>query len=143
MRLSRCLALLVVAAAVVAAVGGVRARPTPKPNVLLITLDTFRADAVGRGDTPALDAFAAEATRFPGARTVAPLTFVVHATLFSGLQPGRHGVHDNAAPPVPPREARAYTLLAEELRDAGYATGGFGAKAVLAARTGLGAGLDT
>ncbi len=127
---------VVVLLAVLAACG----RPVPRqPSVLLVTIDTLRADAVGAG-TPAIDAFLREATRFPRARTVAPLTLVAHLSMFAGLSPTRHGIRDNATAPLPPRGARPFQLLAEQFRDAGYETAAFAASAVLGEATGVGAG---
>ena len=116
--------------------------PEPeRPNVLVVTIDTLRPDAVGVG-TPALNAFFAEATRFRGARTVAPLTLPAHSAIFTGLLPAHNGMHDNVNEPLPPRDQRPFPLLAEQFKDAGYATAGFAARAVLAAPTGIGRGFD-
>jgi arylsulfatase A-like enzyme len=111
--------------------------------VLVVTIDTLRADAVGEGrPTPAINAFLREAARFPSCRTVTPLTFPSHATLFTGLFPPRHGIHDNVTDPLRPRGERAFPLLAEEFREAGYATAAFVARAVLSKTTGLASGFD-
>jgi len=115
--------------------------PPAHPNVLVVTIDTLRPDAIGAG-TPAMNAFLAEATRFRRARTVAPLTLPAHLSIFTGLHPARHGVHDNVTEPLPPREARAFPLLAEQFRDAGYATAAFVAREVLAPATGIDSGFD-
>ncbi len=111
--------------------------------VVVITLDTFRADALGHGDTPALDRFLASARRFPGARTVAPLTLPAHTSMFTGLYPSRHGVHDNAGNPIPPKNERPYPLIAEQFRAAGFKTHALVARAVLAPETGIASGFDT
>src|SRR5438093_8187621 len=68
--------------------------------IILITIDTLRADRLGsygspRGLTPALDRFAQDATRFTAAITQVPLTLAAHATLLTGLHPVRHGVRTN------------------------------------------------
>src|SRR3954462_1779194 len=74
--------------------------PTPShPNVLLITLDTTRADRMGflgstRGLTPALDALAKQGIVFEHAYAQAPITTTSHATILSGTFPPRHGVSD-------------------------------------------------
>jgi arylsulfatase A-like enzyme len=115
-------------------------RAPGRPDVLLITLDTVRADAVGPG-TPALHSFLAEATHFVRARTPVPLTLPAHLTLLSGLEPRSHGVHENLVPPLP--RDRGFPLLAEELGRAGYRTAAFVASPVLGARTGLDAGFET
>ena len=93
------------------------------PNVLLITMDTTRADVLGcyghhAGATPVLDDLAASSVRFQRAYTAAPLTIPSHSTLFTGLLPPRHGVRDNGDHYL---SAGALTL-AEILRGAGYAT---------------------
>jgi arylsulfatase A-like enzyme len=111
------------------------------PNVLVVTIDTLRPDALGPG-TPAINAFFREATRFAAARTVTPLTLPAHTSIFTGLHPSDHGIHDNVTEPIPPREKRAFPLLAEQFRDKGYATAAFAARPVLAAPTGLAAGFD-
>ncbi len=111
------------------------------PHVLVVTIDTLRPDAVGPG-TPAMNAFLGEATRFRRARTVAPLTLPAHASIFTGLLPSGHGIHDNVSEPLPPREKRSFPLLAEQFKDAGYGTAAFVARAVLAAPTGIGSGFD-
>ncbi len=112
-----------------------------RPNVLVVTIDTLRPDAIGVG-TPAMNGFFTEATRFRSTRTVAPLTLPAHTAMFTGLLPAKNGMHDNVNEPLPPREKRSFPLLAEQFKDAGYATAGFVARAVLAAPTGIGSGFD-
>jgi arylsulfatase A-like enzyme len=82
--------------------------PAPPPDILLITLDTTRADAIGEG-TPALEAFLREATLFPRARTTVALTLPAHVTMLSGLEPRSHGIHENLAPRLP--EERGFSFL--------------------------------
>src|SRR4029079_13858562 len=72
--------------------GAPPAAPAPKPNVLLITIDTLRADRVGAygyaaARTPALDALAGEGTRFTHAYATAPITLTSHASLMTGRYP--------------------------------------------------------
>ncbi len=109
------------------------AEPPPKRpiNVLLITVDTLRPDALGwvagkgraggaqaeRHSTPAIDALAGEGFGFPAAVSPAPVTQPAHASLFTGLVPRRHGVRDNGQV-----LAGGPATLAERLRRAGYAT---------------------
>jgi len=115
--------------------------PAPLPDVLLVTIDTMRPDAVGPGkDTPALDAFLASATLFRNARTVVPLTLPALVSLFSGLLPAVHGVHDNASVLHPTR--RDFTMLAEELRGAGYATAAFTPVSVTGPHASIHAGFE-
>ena len=85
----------------------------PPPSVLLVTLDTTRADRLGcygyeDASTPNLDRLAAEGVRFDDAVSPTPLTLPSHATIFTGLAPRRHGVRNNPIRPVaasglPPR----------------------------------------
>jgi arylsulfatase A-like enzyme len=122
------------------AAGFVLLRPATSPNVVLITIDTMRADALA--EAPALLDLARRGTRFTRVRTPAPLTLPAHATILSGLDPPAHGLRDNTAPPLPAREDRPFPLLAEEFRDRGYATAAFVASAVLDPRYRLDAGFD-
>jgi arylsulfatase A-like enzyme len=128
---------LLLALGLLAACGG----EPDRPNVLVVTIDTLRPDALGPG-TPAIQAFFREATRYPRARTVVPLTLPSHTSMFTGLFPMRHGIHDNVTEPLPPAEQRAFPLLAEQFRDAGYATAAFVSRAVLARQTGIAGGFD-
>jgi len=93
-------------------------------NVLLITVDTLRPDALGwvsgGGTTPAIDRLASEGFRFPGAVSPVPLTLPAHSSLFSGLIPPRHGVRDNGQV-----LAAGVPLLAERFGQAGYQTAAF------------------
>jgi arylsulfatase A-like enzyme len=103
-----------------------------RPNLLLVTLDTTRADALGcyakrPGITPRLDAFATECLIFESARSVAPLTLPAHASMLTGLYPPRHTVRDNGLAPLPESARTA----AEELEAAGYETAAFVSAAVL------------
>jgi len=111
------------------------------PNVLLITLDTLRPDALGwvagRNQTPALDALAREGFRFPGAVAPVPLTLPSHSSLLTGLLPRHHGVRDNGQ--VLPA---AVPTLAERLRQRGYATAGFVSGYPLRSLFGLDRGFD-
>lgn len=111
------------------------------PNVLVVTVDTLRPDALGwvagTGATPHIDRLAAEGLAFPAAVAPAPLTLPAHVSLFTGLGPPRHGVRDNgqvlsAGPP----------LLAEVLADAGYATAAFVSGYPLARPFGLARGFE-
>jgi len=112
-------------------------------NVLLITLDTTRADHLGcygydAAETPVLDAIAAEGVRFHDAVTTVPITLPAHATILTGLDPPNHGVRDNGEYSL---DAEKETL-AEILRGAGYETAAFVSSYVLNARFGLNQGFD-
>jgi arylsulfatase A-like enzyme/Tfp pilus assembly protein PilF len=119
-------------------------RAEPKhPNVLLITLDTFRADHVGaygrnRGTTPAIDALAAGGARFQNAISSVPLTLPSHATILSGTLPPHHGLRNNGAGAFPADRATLATLLASK----GYRTAAFTGAFVLDHRFGLNRGFD-
>ena len=111
--------------------------PAVRSNVLLITIDTLRADRVGRGLTPAIDALAARGVRFTNARAAAPLTLPSHASILTGALPPDHGVRVNGvALAVRPTLARAFA-------DAGYRTGAFVGAYVLDRRFGLSGGFAT
>src|SRR5262245_10488970 len=109
-----------------------------RPNVLLITLDTTRADRLGcygcaTALTPALDALAAEGVLFERAYTPAPLTLPSHASMMTGLYPREHGLVTNGRGCLDEN----ISTLAEILRDAGYHTGGFIGSFVLHSKFGL------
>jgi arylsulfatase A-like enzyme/tetratricopeptide (TPR) repeat protein len=113
-------------------------RTVQRPNILLITIDTLRADRLRRGFTPAIDALADAGTRFVNARTAVPLTLPSHVTILTGTLPPVHGVRDNGLTfkPGPP-------TLARVLHDAGYRTGAFVGAYVLNHVFGLDGGFDT
>lgn len=135
-------ALLACAAAILALGAWLLLRPRARPNVLLVTIDTARADHIGRGKgLPAIEAFLDRATHFRCARAPAPLTLPSHLTMLTGLLPAHHGIHDNVAPPLP--KDRGFPLLQEEMREAGYATAAFAACSVLGPQTGIGEGFQT
>jgi arylsulfatase A-like enzyme/Tfp pilus assembly protein PilF len=115
----------------------------PRPNLLLITTDTTRADHLGcygydRPTSPRLDAFAAEAVRFEQAFSHAPITLPAHTSLFSGTFPVFHGVRDNGRFVVP----EEVVTLAELLRERGYRTAAFVSAFVLDSRFGLDQGFE-
>ncbi|PYR19521.1 MAG: hypothetical protein DMF98_24580, partial [Acidobacteria bacterium] len=70
-------------------------KPGAQASIILISIDTLRADHVNDRITPALAALSREATVFDNAFTVAPLTLPAHASLLTAAYPPRHGVHDN------------------------------------------------
>jgi arylsulfatase A-like enzyme/Flp pilus assembly protein TadD len=118
--------------------------PAPQDlNVVVVTLDTTRADRLGcygfRGvSTPNLDAIAREGVVFENATAVVPLTFPSHSSMFTGLVPPHHGVRDNGGFFL----EDAKVTLAERLQSAGYATGAFIGAWVLESRWGLGQGFQ-
>lgn len=108
------------------------------PNLLLVTLDTTRADRIGAwgaaaARTPRLDRLAKEGLRFARCDTAAPITLPSHATLLTGLLPPRHGVRDNGTFTLAPR----FESVAERLAGAGYDTAAVVSAIVLARRHGL------
>ena len=114
----------------------------PAPFVLL-TLDTFRADHLGRiggsghpVETPNLDALAERGTLYSRAVAPAPQTVPSHATLLTGVDAAAHGVITN-------RSRLARPTIATELGHAGWRTGAFVSSQVLARHTGLDAGFET
>lgn len=112
------------------------------PCVVLITIDTLRADHLGSygyrsGLTPALDKLAAEGVRFTNAFSAVPLTLPSHTTILTGLYPNRHGMRDNAAFPSIPA-----ATLPETLKQNGYHTAAFVSGAPLFASFGLDRGFD-
>jgi choline-sulfatase len=109
-------------------------RPAP-PSVILLTLDTTRADALGAG-TPVLSALAARGTRWSQAVTPTPLTLPAHASLLTGLVPPEHGLRDNGTAVLP----RDVPTLATAFSSRGYATAAFVASRVLDRRFGLARG---
>jgi choline-sulfatase len=98
--------------------------------------------ADGSSPTPVIDGLAREGTWFPHAYTPCPLTLPAHTTMFSGLYPDRHGVRENDSFKVPKRENRRYSLLAEDLKDAGFQTAAFVSAQPMERRFGLAAGFD-
>src|SRR6266516_3825435 len=110
-----------------------------KPNVLLVTIVTFRADRLGTGVAPALDRLAASALDFTSARTTVPLTLPSHTTILTGLLPPEHGVRDNGADAL----SDAHQTTAQLLKNAGYRTAAFVGAFVLDRRFGLARGFDT
>ena len=118
-------------------------RVEPPLSVLLITLDTLRADRVGAyGDgkarTPALDALARQGVVFERAYTPAPITLPAHVSLMTGLQPPAHGVRGNGAFAL----GSDVPTLAEALKASGRRTAAFVGGFPLSRRFGLGRGFD-
>jgi arylsulfatase A-like enzyme len=111
----------------------------PRPNVLLITIDTFRADRVGIGLTPAIDRLAASGLRFTAAHSAVPLTLPSHTTIHTGLLPPAHGVRENGIDTLDAKHQTLATLL----KGAGYDTAAFVGAFVLDHRFGLAQGFDT
>lgn len=112
-------------------------------NVLIITLDTTRADRLGAygfkpAQTPHIDRLAEEGTRFADAISAAPITLPSHSTIFTGLLPPAHGVRDNGSYAL----GDGATTLAERFRSAGYRTQAFVSALVLNRRYNLNQGFE-
>lgn len=115
---------------------------TPR-DLLLVTLDTTRADRLGcyghaRARTPRLDRLAAEGVRFAQATSAAPITLPAHASIFTGLNPPTHGVRNNGNFYLADR----FETLATLLRGRGFVTAAFVSTFVLDRRYGLARGFE-
>ncbi len=113
-------------------------------SIVLITIDTLRADRLGsygsqRRLTPTLDAFARAATRFTSAVAQVPLTLPSHATILTGRHPSSHGVRTNDGYRLDPR----VPTLADALHRRGFETGAFIGGYPLQSSSGLDRGFDT
>ena len=116
----------------------------PRDNLLLITLDTTRADRLGcygytLGRTRHLDGLAGEGTRFEHAYAPAPITLPAHASILTGLHPPTHGVRNNGNFYLADRFETLATVLAGQ----GYRTAAFVSSFILDRRYGLARGFDT
>jgi arylsulfatase A-like enzyme len=115
----------------------------PPTQIVLITIDTLRADRVGaygwqKARTPAIDALAARGARFQRAYATAPITLVSHASLLTGLYPQGHGARHNGM-----RVRRDVKTLAAALHGQGFNTAAFVAAYPLDHRFGLDSMFDT
>ena len=117
--------------------------PAPPKRVLLVSIDTLRADHLGsygyaEAHTPVLDDLAARGVRFEHAIAPVPLTLPSHATLLTGMDPPAHGVRSNAAF----RLDASVPTLAERFQAAGFATAAFIGASVLDRHFGLMRGFE-
>jgi choline-sulfatase len=115
----------------------------PKAPVVLISVDTLRSDHLpvyGYKDveTPAISAFRKDAILFERAYSNVPLTLPAHTSIFTGLSPTIHGVHDNLGYRLDPK----LPTLAELLKASGYATGAAVSAVVLSGGSGISRGFD-
>jgi arylsulfatase A-like enzyme/Flp pilus assembly protein TadD len=115
----------------------------PRPNVILVTMDTLRADHLGcYGDkqieTPTLDSLARDSVVFDGAIAQVPLTWPSHAAILTGTYPFQNGVQDFTGHPLSPQ----FRSLAQAFKQAGYATGAVVSSFVLDRSWGLARGFD-
>ena len=113
------------------------------PNVLIITIDTLRADHLGcygykNIHTPNIDALAADGARFERAYTPVPITLPSHTVIFTGTYPTASGIHDFSSN----RLGAQSVTMASLLKEHGFSTGAVVASAVLDSRFGLNRGFD-
>jgi arylsulfatase A-like enzyme len=129
-----------------------------KPNVILIVIDTARADhfsAYGydRPTTPNIDALARDSVRFSNAHSVSPWTLPSHMSMFTGRLPGQHGAtweafSKPAETPMRDMMARGFQpgnpeqMLGSRLKASGYQTWGFSSNAWVSPHMGFGSGFD-
>jgi arylsulfatase A-like enzyme/Tfp pilus assembly protein PilF len=135
----RTLALFLFAAAI----AGCTSPKPERPSVLLITIDTLRADRLGaygyrQIETPAMDALAREGVLFERAIAQVPLTWPSHVVMLTGTYPFHNGVQDFTGQPL----AEKFRTLAESFRANGYATGAVVSSFVLDRSWGLARGFD-
>jgi arylsulfatase A-like enzyme/Tfp pilus assembly protein PilF len=139
MRTPRLHLLILAATALLCACGE---KPV-RPNVLIITVDTLRADRLGcygypNAQTPAMDRLAQESVRFEQALAQVPLTWPSHASLFTATYPFSNGVQDFTGQPLD----ASFRTLAEAMKASGYATGAVVSSFVLDRSWGLARGFD-
>jgi len=120
-------------------------KPVTKPSVILITIDTLRADHVGcygaqmeMVKTPTLDALAHDGVVFERAISQVPLTWPSHAVILTGTYPFQNGVQDFTGQPL----AQQFRTVSQAFQQAGYATGAVVSAFVLDRSWGLGRGFD-
>ena len=117
--------------------------PVKPTNLLIVTIDTLRADRLGiygaaNVSTPHLDRLAREGAWAPQSVVHAPLTRPSHASLFTGLYPAEHGIRDNISPPLSANVPVLATLFEQDK----FATAAFVASAVLDRQSGLARGFS-
>lgn len=121
---------------------------SPQPNVLLIVMDTVRADHLsvygyGRDTTPNLKRLAAESVIYPNALSAADITLTSHASLFTGVYPSWHGAYCQPPDATYGGAVRKNVpTLAEVMKQGGYATLGVAANLYLRSDFGLQRGFD-
>ena len=119
------------------------AAPRVATNVLIVTIDTLRADRVGvygatNVETPNMDRLAHEGAWAPQTDAPVPLTRPSHVSLFTGRYPSEHGIRDNLSAPL----GGDVPLLASVFQKAEFATAAFIASSVLDRQSGLARGFD-
>ena len=127
-------------------------RPAPRPNIILISLDTLRADRLGcygcpTETSPNIDAFSRDSVQFMQVISQAPSTAGSHMSLFTGLLPPIHRVSNRMIDPETCRRlklglAPSIPTLALYLKENGYLTGGFHGGGFVSAVLGFDRGFD-
>ena len=118
--------------------------PPPRPNFVLVVVDTLRADRLhfagyAKEITPNFDALRAESTYFPNAHATSSWTLPSTISLLVSQVPSRHGVDWSSSSLVDAEQ----TTLVELLHDAGYRTGGWNANLLLTEGRGFNQGFDS
>ena len=136
-------ACLGIAAVALVGAGSIGCRPAARSNLVIITIDTTRADHLSaygysKPTTPQIERFADEAVLFESAYSHVPITLPSHTSIMTGTFPTFHGVRDNNRFVVDTE----LVTLAEMLRDQGYSTAAFVSAFVLDSRFGLDQGFD-
>ena len=116
-----------------------RSAPAQRPNILLVTIDTLRADRLRADLMPNLDRLASRGVRFTSARSAVPLTLPSHTTILTGELPTVHGVRENGLTSLD----ESHQTVAGLLKSGGYDTAAFVGAFVLDRRFGLSRGFDT
>ncbi len=123
--------------------GNALVQKKPRPNVLLITIDTVRADHVGcygytKIQTPTLDSLAHDGVVFDRAISQVPLTWPSHTAILTGTYPFQNGVQDFTGQPLDPK----FRSIAQAFKKSGYVTGAVVSAFVLDRSFGLARGFD-
>ena len=121
-----------------------------KPNVIIIVCDTLRKDIIdlygGPAKMPSLGRFAKDSVVYENAIAPAPWTFPSHVSLFTGLYPSEHGIHESKKakmPQIVDANLRSrHTTIAEYLRERGYSTIVISANLMISKVTGFDRGFD-
>jgi arylsulfatase A-like enzyme/Tfp pilus assembly protein PilF len=137
------LRIIVIITALAATCAATQTPAKPAFNVVLITIDTLRADHVGcygykQIKTPNIDGLAADGARFDRAFAVVPVTLPSHSSMLTGTYPMLSGMHDFSGNKLSPNQP----TLASVLKQSGYQTAAVVAAAVLDSRFGLNQGFD-
>jgi len=139
---ARCGAIAL-ACAIALAAGCSPERAEPRPSIVVVVIDTLRADAVSaygavEGTTPSFDALASSGLLYERAYAPSPWTLPSHASLLTGYEVDRHGVGIAGRMGL----RAEFTTLAERLSDAGYQAVGFSENPLVSALFGFGRGFE-